>query len=166
MTSASVKRTRTSTTASTRRRAGIGAGVSATRPATVRKRRTSDEVAKAKRRSEATHARHILATYGITADEYLAIYEYQGGRCALCRRATGKTRRLAVDHCHATGRVRGLCCKFCNRLLGFARDSAEFFRRCAAYLESPPAFAVIGERVVPDHDRAVYAGPEDSEAGD
>jgi hypothetical protein len=115
----------------------------------VRRRRTREEVAKAKRRSDTTHARHILVTYGITADEYLAIYEYQGGRCALCRRATGKTRRLAVDHCHATGRVRGLCCKFCNRLLGFARDSAEFFRRCADYLEHPPAFAVIGERVVP-----------------
>jgi len=122
-------------------------------------RRTRSEIEKARKRSDAAHARHIGLTYGITSDEYQRIYQYQGGRCALCRRATGRTRRLAVDHCHATGRVRGLCCKYCNRLLGFARDSVDFFRRCVAYLESPPAFAVIGERVVPNHDRTVFDGP-------
>lgn len=121
-------------------------------PITPRKRRTREQVAKAKRASAATHARHILKTYGITADEYNRIYEYQGGRCYLCRRARGTTRRLAVDHCHATGRVRGLLCKFCNRLLGFARDDVAYFRRAVEYLTNPPAFAVIGERVVPTPD--------------
>lgn len=152
------------TPALTNRRAARSVRVRATRG--VRKRRTPDEVAKAKARSATTHARHILVTYGITADEYQRIYEYQHGCCALCRRATGATRRLAVDHCHSTGRVRGLLCKYCNRLLGFARDSVAFFQRCAAYLERPPAFDVIGERVVPGHGGAVLAGPDDHTASD
>lgn len=151
----------TTTRALTRSRAARSVSGTATRrTTTARKRRTSDEIARARLRSEQTHARHILATYGITADEYQRIYQYQGGRCALCRRATGATRRLAVDHCHATGRVRGLCCKYCNRLLGFARDSVDFFRRCIAYLEHPPAFDVIGERVVPGHDAVLREGSE------
>lgn len=120
--------------------------------ARVRVRRTAKQIATARRRSEAAHARHILKTYGITAQEYQAIYEFQDSRCYICRFATGRYKRLAVDHCHATGVVRGLLCKFCNRLLGVARDSVEFFERAAEYLRNPPAFDVIGQRRVPSEE--------------
>ena len=124
-------------------------------------------MAKAKAVSERRWAAHLLKTYGITAEEYWAIYEYQGGHCYLCRRATGATRRLAVDHCHSTGCIRGLLCKFCNRLLGFARDDIEFFYRCIRYLTVPPAFYVIDQRKVPGFDdRAVLTGPEADPVGD
>lgn len=137
--------TRTTTSASTRRRAAT----SASGRVGSKTRRTRGEIAKAKLASERRWALHILRTYGITADEYWCIYEAQGRRCYVCQRATGATRRLAVDHCHATGRVRGLCCKYCNRLLGFARDDVTYFQRAIEYLTHPPAFDVIGERVVP-----------------
>ena len=68
----------------------------------------------------------------------------------MCQRATGATRKLAVDHDHATGVVRGCLCKFDNRLLGFARDDPEFFQRAIDYLKNPPAVAVIGVRITPD----------------
>jgi hypothetical protein len=96
------------------------------------------------------HTTHILNTYNLTADEYVAMYESQGGKCALCRRATGERRKLAVDHCHRTGMIRSLLCSVCNKYLGHARDDIEYFARCIAYLNNPPAVQVIGVRITPD----------------
>jgi hypothetical protein len=53
---------------------------------------------------------------GVTDAEYARLLEAQGGHCALCPN-TPKTRRLHVDHDHATGKVRGLLCHRCNRAL-------------------------------------------------
>lgn len=91
-----------------------------------------------KRRREANHERAVQRTYGLVEGEYDQLYEFQGGKCAICRRATGATRRLSVDHDHATGEVRGLTCRPCNTLLGHARDAIAFFRRCIHYLADPP----------------------------
>ncbi len=95
------------------------------------------------------HSARIGRTYGITADEYQAILASQGGVCAICGQT--RTYRLNVDHRHADGLVRGLLCRLCNgRLLTAARDLPAVLRAAADYLESPPAVAVIGERLVPD----------------
>lgn len=100
--------------------------------------------------SRNSHAQRVEATYGITADEYWTLWRAQGGVCAICQRATGKTRRLSVDHDHKTGFVRGLVCRPCNSdVLGHLRDSVEALQRAIDYLEAPPAFDVIGMRVVP-----------------
>ncbi|MGW6624247.1 endonuclease VII domain-containing protein [Nocardia sp. NPDC055002] len=108
--------------------------------------------AKTRTRRNYNHTTHIAETYGITSEEYQAIYKYQGGKCFICRRATGARKRLSVDHCHATGRVRGLLCQKCNRdILGHLRDDPEALYRAAEYLNSPPAIRVIGTRVVPNH---------------
>ena len=77
--------------------------------------------------------------------QYDQLKEAQGGVCAICQKATGVRKKLAVDHDHKTEHVRGLLCGPCNKLLGFARDNPEFFRRAANYLENPPAFDVIGK---------------------
>jgi len=99
---------------------------------------------------EQAHARHIAAAYGgLTADEYQTILDYQAGVCDICLRATGRTRRLAVDHDHQTGQVRGLLCKPCNRMLGHLRDDAEAARRIADYLTNPPALAAGVDRKAP-----------------
>lgn len=84
------------------------------------------------------HEKRVQNTYGLKKGEYAQLYEFQGGLCALCRRATGASRRLSVDHDHATGLVRGLLCRPCNTLLGHARDKVTFFYRCLSYLEGPP----------------------------
>lgn len=84
------------------------------------------------------HEKRVQKTYGLEAGEYAQLYSFQGGLCALCRRATGASRRLSVDHDHATGDVRGLLCRPCNTLLGHARDKVTFFLRCIWYLRKPP----------------------------
>lgn len=97
--------------------------------------------------------RRLLATYGITADEYWQIYKLQGGCCYICRRAKGTGRkRLSVDHCHKDGYIRGLLCGPCNRdVLGHLRDDYEALLRGVDYLNNPPAVLVLGERVAPIH---------------
>jgi len=107
--------------------------------------------ARRKATREAAHGLRILKTYGITSEQYWALYEAQGGVCFICRRATGKVRKLAVDHDHATGYVRGLTCKVCNSMLAHARDNIVMFELAIQYLHSPPAFDVIG-KVKPDED--------------
>jgi hypothetical protein len=98
---------------------------------------------------------YLRRTYGISEDEYNALKAYQGGRCFICRRATGASKNLAVDHDHRhcpgkTGCrecVRGLLCSTCNqKVLGHLRDDIEAFRRVISYLENPPAQEVLRER--------------------
>ncbi|AXC33618.1 endonuclease VII [Mycobacterium phage Michley] len=91
----------------------------------------------------------LIDTYDVDLDEYEAIKEAQGGKCAICQRATGAYKALAVDHDHRTGYDRGLLCSTCNKMLGHARDEIAFFERAIDYLENPPAFAVIGKRIAP-----------------
>lgn len=106
--------------------------------------------AKRSERKDVSWERRLITIYGITADEYYAILEAQGGKCYICQRATGLGRkRLSVDHCHKTGYIRGILCSFDNRLLGHARDLIDFFQRCIDYLRNPPAYAIIGKRVAP-----------------
>jgi len=101
-------------------------------------------------RRDTAWERHLRETYGITPEQYWAIYKAQGGRCYICRRANGQRRKLAVDHDHATLLVRGLLCRPCNRnVLGHARDDPEFFRRGIDYLANPPAVAAIGRVYTP-----------------
>lgn len=91
-----------------------------------------------KERKAAAHEKRVINTYGLEKGEYAQLYIFQGGKCALCRRATGASRKLSVDHDHATGLVRGLLCRPCNTMLGHARDSTKFFLRCIWYLRRTP----------------------------
>jgi hypothetical protein len=100
-----------------------------------------------KRLSEARWARHIWVTYELTPEDYYAILEVQAGVCYICERANGRTKKLSVDHNHATGEVRGLLCGPCNRdVLGHLRDSTEALQRGIDYLTNPPARAVLLRR--------------------
>ena len=98
--------------------------------------RTCADCRKAKR-SASTHARRVEQTYGLTAEQYEALLEAQGGVCAICEGL--RPYRLNVDHDHATGRVRGLLCRRCNKLLRDVRDDRFVLYRAATYLVSPPA---------------------------
>jgi hypothetical protein len=85
------------------------------------------------------HRRSLERNYGITPEVYEQLLILQDGRCAICLTRPRK-RRLAVDHDHETGEVRGLLCTRCNHgILGKAHDSAEMLTRAAAYLLHPPA---------------------------
>lgn len=83
---------------------------------TVRTKRTASR-SEAKAKAAATHDRYVVRVYGLAPGQYALILDQQDGRCALCRRIP-RRRRLAVDHDHDTGRVRGLLCYLCNKYLG------------------------------------------------
>lgn len=75
----------------------------------------------------------LKGKYGITADEYQRMLSEQGGVCAICRQK-GNRKHLAVDHCHKTGKVRGLVCSPCNGFLGRINDDIEILEAIKRYL--------------------------------
>lgn len=84
----------------------------------------------------------VVKRYGLTLDQYDALYQSQGGVCAICGRVNANGYRLSIDHDHAccAGKscgkcVRGLLCGKCNLTLGNAEDEAERLRRAADYLD-------------------------------
>ncbi len=88
---------------------------------------------------ECKTAQARLRRYGLSNQQYLAMLEAQGGACALCA-TTGKGYNgtkygLVVDHCHLTGKARGLLCPDCNTALGRFGDDAVRLRAAADYLD-------------------------------
>lgn len=71
--------------------------------------------------------------FGITVEDYDSKMVEQGGLCAICLKPDNK--RLAIDHCHKTKRVRGLLCQKCNRAVGLLADSSEIATRLVKYLQ-------------------------------
>lgn len=79
--------------------------------------------------------RHVrrsrIRKYGITPEQYDAMLEAQGNRCAIC--GGGNRRPMAIDHCHKTGKVRALLCDSCNTSLGhIERDG--FLEKALQYI--------------------------------
>jgi hypothetical protein len=87
----------------------------------------------------------IKAKYGLTEDQFKSLFEKQGSGCAICASPTPRgrlrsgeaARRFVVDHCHQTGRVRGILCNPCNSGIGILGDDPQRLRRALTYLESP-----------------------------
>ena len=82
----------------------------------------------------------LRKNYGIDTQEYNRILEKQGGLCAICstdQPGGRKNKYFAVDHCHRTGKVRGLLCMSCNIMLGQADDNTTTLQNAINYLESP-----------------------------
>jgi hypothetical protein len=79
-------------------------------------------------------ALRLKKSYGISRQEYDAFLARQNNGCAICDQVHSETKRLCVDHCHATGKVRGLLCNSCNLGLGKLGDTIEAIERAAAYL--------------------------------
>lgn len=75
--------------------------------------------------------------FGMEPDQYHDLLDQQGGVCAICSQPeTRKGRRyLAVDHCHTTGKIRGLLCANCNCAIGHFKDSTEILNNAIKYLE-------------------------------
>lgn len=93
-----------------------------------------------RKESGAARESHLMRKFGITGADYDAMLAAQGGTCALCDRTAADQKRytafLHVDHCHDTGRVRGLLCDQHNLLLGRFNDDPALLRRAAEYLEA------------------------------
>ncbi|MFI2633580.1 endonuclease VII domain-containing protein [Streptomyces collinus] len=74
---------------------------------------------------------HLKRHYGLTEAERDELIVSQGGVCCICLAAVPEH----VDHCHKTGRVRGVLCFSCNAALGQFKDRPDAIRRAAAYVE-------------------------------
>lgn len=76
--------------------------------------------------------------YKITLEEFDKLCEQQGGLCGICGREgnSTKSRLLAVDHCHATGKIRGLLCNNCNTAIGLLNEDENLFSLAVKYLQT------------------------------
>lgn len=104
---------------------------------TARRWRAATDYANSPKR-KAQNFKDWLRTYGLTGAQYDEMVQTQGGRCAICGSSTSGRKgsaRLLIDHCHQTGKIRGLLCFFCNTMLGNAKDSPDRLRVAAEYLE-------------------------------
>jgi len=85
---------------------------------------------------DAHACRTLQRKYGISLEEYEELHKKQDGQCRICdTTAEENGRRLAVDHNHKTGEVRGLLCDQCNVGLGKFKDSPTRLRAALNYLE-------------------------------
>ena len=69
-------------------------------------------------------------------EEYKRLFEEQQGKCAICNSPeNGRYKSLSVDHCHDTGKIRGLLCNNCNRGIGLLQDSCKVVGTALQYLK-------------------------------
>lgn len=98
-------------------------------------RRHDERFIEARRLSQ---KKHRAKKYGLTLDQLDALYERARNVCEVCESSPTKTgtssNDLHVDHCHETGRVRGLLCSRCNTAIGLLSESATLLDRAKEYL--------------------------------
>ncbi len=108
--------------------------------ATEKRKTTMDIYNHSPRRVAYQRDFYLQQRYGITAEEFERVFDSQGRKCGICDtgidtdQRTGKPKALSVDHCHITGRVRGILCKKCNMALGLLGDSIESMERALNYM--------------------------------
>ncbi len=84
-----------------------------------------------------------LRGHGLTVEQYEAMVAAQDNRCAICgNEQVGRFGRLAIDHDHQTGAVRGLLCARCNLCLGQFNDDIETMKKAIEYIEKHRSFTV------------------------
>jgi hypothetical protein len=78
---------------------------------------------------------NLKANYGLTVDEYNEKLKEQNHKCAICGLdEIDNKKKLAVDHCHVTGKVRELLCINCNLGLGYFKDNINSLSTALSYL--------------------------------
>lgn len=78
--------------------------------------------------------KYNLKTFGLTVDQYENMLIKQKGVCAICLECCTSGKRLAVDHCHKTGKVRQLLCRRCNQSMGKFNDDPVLLQKVVNYL--------------------------------
>lgn len=85
--------------------------------------------------------------FNLTIEERDKIFEFQQNVCAICGKTPKSGKRLAIDHDHRTGLIRGGLCWVCNKTIGTFRDRADMLQRASDYLKDPPATKALGKQV-------------------
>ena len=79
--------------------------------------------------------KHRLKSYGLTPEGYEGLLEKAGHVCEICKAPPLKGRYLSVDHCHTTGKVRGVLCNPCNSALGMLKENPDNLLAMLEYLK-------------------------------
>lgn len=88
------------------------------------------------KRKENQYKYDIKKLYNITYDEYSNMLKMQNGVCAICEQKESINKNLSVDHCHETGKIRGLLCLKCNQGIGLLKHNVKWLRKAALYCEA------------------------------
>lgn len=88
-----------------------------------------------------TYKNRIKRLFGMSLDDYAAVFKEQGGRCKICP----ETDKLVIDHDHVTGKVRGILCRKCNHGLGCFRDNTDYLKGAIDYLNASKEIPTTGE---------------------
>jgi hypothetical protein len=99
----------------------------------------------------ATHKKHyekkweesIKYKFRINAKQYYEILLAQNNVCAICGGLNKNNFKLAIDHCHETGKIRGILCSHCNSGLGMFRDNTELMLKAIKYLENNKTTSLV-----------------------
>lgn len=98
-------------------------------------------------RKQTYRNKHLKKKYGITQAEYLTLFDSQNGKCKICdRKLTHNNTALrlgekrdpsscVIDHCHTTGKIRGLLCFHCNTAIGHVFEDKKILAKMISYLE-------------------------------
>lgn len=79
----------------------------------------------------------LKALYGLSVESYREMLEQQNSSCKICKtHENNLKRKLFVDHCHETGKVRGLLCQYCNTMLGNTKDNVLVLQSAINYLSN------------------------------
>jgi len=89
-----------------------------------------------KRKESGTRYDHFQRKYGLSREEYHEMHEERDHKCDICgQESDHRYDKLCVDHCHTTGKVRGLLCFSCNVMLGQCKDNIDRLQNAIYYLE-------------------------------
>lgn len=78
---------------------------------------------------EKKNRKQILKKFNLTDEQYSHMIEKQNGCCAIC----GSKVPLAIDHCHSTGKIRGMLCRPCNTAIGMLKDNPHIMQSALDY---------------------------------
>lgn len=108
---------------------------------TINKAKRSQESYNPKRRANAhKYAKQnrewrLKTKYGITIQQYEEMFDAQDRKCGICETNKSDTQgAFVIDHCHATGEIRGILCSYCNKSLGMFKDSVDTLNKAVVYL--------------------------------
>lgn len=80
---------------------------------------------------------NLKRKFNISLKDYDNLLQNQSGGCAICTASKSRSgKKLAVDHCHSTGKIRGLLCNECNTSLGLFKENLEILKKAINYLEN------------------------------
>lgn len=102
--------------------------------AEIRRQKRKSDPAISERKRDYDYRRQ----YGISLSDRLEMLQCQDGRCKICgvKEEDAPRKRLAIDHCHETGKVRGLLCDHCNKGIGCLKDDPALLLKAITYLEN------------------------------